>query len=316
MMMERTTRYGTDTVMVISSQDENEERKAPGAKVILWRYLLGVACVLGIAGGYTLMTLPRHGNSSYEDYWTYSSSTFVATESSSMVDLRATTSSERAGKVPPTIDHHHQHRSLLLLRHAKSSWENANRLPDEERPLLARGMEDAKRLGIYLKQHHVPVPDIIFASPSVRTKQTLHLVQRHWAHDVPVQYLHELFDDALASSSYIDIIRHSLDPAYHRVLLVGHNPAIQATALQLVGVKQDAFAPADVDDDGVLQDEVLLVDFPTAGLVEIEWRNNENKQVVHHHHHHHHLVEEDQGWDAVVHRGNGRVTMFVTPAMT
>jgi phosphohistidine phosphatase len=306
-MMERTTTYGTDTVVVaISSQDhddlDQERRIAHGAKVIFWRYLLGVACVLGIAGGYTLTTTFPGGHgppTSYDDYWTYSSSTFVAeAESSTMVALPAT-SAERAGNLPPaptTVDHNiDQHRSLLLLRHAKSSWEiaaNGKSLPDEQRPLLAQGVDDAKRLGIFLEKHDVPVPDIIYASPSVRTRQTLHLVQRHWAQNVPVLYLQDLFDDAIASSSYIDIIRRAINPAYHRVLLVGHNPAIQTTAMQLVVEKQDA----------------MLEDFPTAGLVEIEWTSNsENKND--------HVAEDKLDWNFVK-EGNGRVTMFVTPSMT
>jgi len=39
---------------------------------------------------------------------------------------------------------------LLLLRHAKSSWDDPA-LPDHDRPLTERGKKDAKRIGQLLR---------------------------------------------------------------------------------------------------------------------------------------------------------------------
>ena len=57
-------------------------------------------------------------------------------------------------------------KTLLLLRHAKSSWAD-DRLSDFDRPLNDRGREDAPRMGKLLRQHDL-VPDLIIASPAKR----------------------------------------------------------------------------------------------------------------------------------------------------
>ena len=130
--------------------------------------------------------------------------------------------------------------SLLLLRHAKSSWEDPD-LSDEQRPLNSKGINDAQRLGAFLMKHEVHFPDMILASPSVRTRQTLKLVQsNNWAADVSVEYDERLY--TLAMTSYVDFCRQ-LDPYYQRILLVGHNPAMQNTGRQLLRNKTLRFPP-------------------------------------------------------------------------
>ena len=60
-------------------------------------------------------------------------------------------------------------RRLVLLRHAKSSWEDD--LPDVERPLAPRGRRDAAEAGRWLAAH-VGRPDLVLCSTAVRTRQT------------------------------------------------------------------------------------------------------------------------------------------------
>ena len=140
-------------------------------------------------------------------------------------------------------------RSLLLLRHAKSSWDYPS-LTDEQRPLSSHGVKEAKRLGLYLKEYGIQPPEIIIASPSARTRETLDLVRRQWAADIPVVYEAELYD--LALSSYFDFIKQ-LDPALHRIMLVGHNPAIGALAWDLLSNSHHAKK------------------YPTGTFLELEW---------------------------------------------
>jgi phosphohistidine phosphatase len=121
-------------------------------------------------------------------------------------------------------------RSLLLLRHAKSSFDFPS-LTNDQRPLAERGVKAAKRLGYYLKENRIPPPEIIFVSPSVRTRATMDLVRKQWAADVPVIHDPRLYN--LTFRGYFDLVRH-LDSQYLRVLLVGHNPAMHSLARQLV----------------------------------------------------------------------------------
>jgi phosphohistidine phosphatase len=61
-------------------------------------------------------------------------------------------------------------KSLLLIRHAKSSWDNPTQ-NDFDRPLNARGLKDAPIMAQRLIDRKVKI-DAFFSSPAVRAKQT------------------------------------------------------------------------------------------------------------------------------------------------
>lgn len=61
-------------------------------------------------------------------------------------------------------------KSLLLIRHAKSSWDNPTQ-NDFDRPLNARGLKDAPVMAQRLLDRKVKI-DAFFSSPAVRAKQT------------------------------------------------------------------------------------------------------------------------------------------------
>jgi phosphohistidine phosphatase len=45
---------------------------------------------------------------------------------------------------------------VFLLRHAKSSWDNLN-ISDIDRPLNKRGIKNAKKLAIYLRNKPIEI---------------------------------------------------------------------------------------------------------------------------------------------------------------
>ena len=53
-------------------------------------------------------------------------------------------------------------KSLLILRHAKSSWKHPE-LTDHDRPLNKRGKRDASRMGEILRSEHL-IPEAIISS--------------------------------------------------------------------------------------------------------------------------------------------------------
>ena len=61
-------------------------------------------------------------------------------------------------------------RTLVMIRHAKSSWANPLQ-SDFERPLNERGQHDAPMMGERLKTLNI-MPDLVIASPAKRAKQT------------------------------------------------------------------------------------------------------------------------------------------------
>jgi len=65
-------------------------------------------------------------------------------------------------------------KNLLVLRHAKSSW-NDPALDDHERPLNKRGRRDGPRMGELVREYGL-IPDLVIASDAVRAQLTAETV--------------------------------------------------------------------------------------------------------------------------------------------
>ena len=141
-------------------------------------------------------------------------------------------------------------KTLLILRHAKSSWANPG-LDDFDRPLNKRGREAAPLMADYLTAQGLS-PDLVLCSAARRTLETWDLVSRRLEPEPPVKQLRSLY---LASSTRIlqAVQRAPGDAA--RILVIGHNPGMERLAAQLAG--PGSSGPA-LDD--------LQTKFPTAAL--------------------------------------------------
>ena len=116
---------------------------------------------------------------------------------------------------------------LLLLRHAKSSWDDPG-LSDAERPLAPRGRKAAKRLARYLEREGLR-PELVLCSPARRTRETLEAI-------LPALGSPEVgLEDGLYGADAGDLLaRLRRIPARVRcAMLVGHNPALQDLVLDL-----------------------------------------------------------------------------------
>ena len=117
--------------------------------------------------------------------------------------------------------------TLYLLRHAKSSWDDPA-LPDRERPLAPRGRRDAKRIAKHLVRLGLE-PELVVCSSAVRTRETLELVRPALGASTI-----ELEDDLYAASADELLARiHLVPDTVGSVMLIGHNPGLQALALLL-----------------------------------------------------------------------------------
>ena len=124
-------------------------------------------------------------------------------------------------------------KTLLLLRHAKSSWDDPT-LRDFDRPLSARGKRDAPRIGKALEERG-PLPDVILSSPAARAKETIEAVIQS-AHIT----ISPRFDESIygaSSSELIGVIRR-LPAESSCALLVGHNPGFEDTVSRLTGATE------------------------------------------------------------------------------
>jgi phosphohistidine phosphatase len=117
-------------------------------------------------------------------------------------------------------------KTLLLIRHAKSSWNDAS-LPDRDRPLAPRGERDAAKMSQRLSQRHVD-PDLMMCSPAVRALETARIIATGLAYKRErIAVENRLY--AASMDTLIEVIE-SLDDALDCVMLVGHNPECSALA--------------------------------------------------------------------------------------
>ncbi|MGA9856895.1 MAG: histidine phosphatase family protein [Solirubrobacteraceae bacterium] len=115
---------------------------------------------------------------------------------------------------------------LLLLRHAKSSWDDPS-LADHDRPLAPRGRKAGKRIRAYLRREQVDVA-LVLCSSARRARETLDLVAPPGA----IRIEPELY--GAAAEELLERLRHVPDEI-DAVMLIGHEPAIRELAITLVG---------------------------------------------------------------------------------
>lgn len=145
-------------------------------------------------------------------------------------------------------------KSIIFIRHAKSSWDNEN-LNDFDRPLNKRGKTDAPKVGTELmsKVNHI---DHIYSSSSKRTSQTTELL---FNNTFPVS-----FHDGLYHPSEKNVLNfiHRIEDKNNTIAIIIHNPTI-------------------TDICNNMQSDVQFTNIPTCGAVCIQF-DVENWQDVEH----------------------------------
>jgi|SRR5690348_8371193 len=111
---------------------------------------------------------------------------------------------------------------LLLIRHAKSSW-NDTSLRDIDRPLNARGKQDASDMGKRLKHKKITI-DLFVASPAKRAKKTAILFMNELgAKEDELVLIDELYEAHI--ENYENVIKNLPDKK-DTIALFAHNPGI------------------------------------------------------------------------------------------
>ena len=129
-------------------------------------------------------------------------------------------------------------KTLLVLRHAKSSW-NDPALDDHERPLNKRGRRDAPRMGELVREYGL-IPDVVISSDAVRARLTAEAVVE------AARYVGEILLDPhlyLACPADILSLLRTVREKAETVMIVGHNPGLEELVEQLTGERQDCRPP-------------------------------------------------------------------------
>ncbi len=121
-------------------------------------------------------------------------------------------------------------KTLLVLRHAKSSWKHVG-LTDHDRPLNKRGKRDAPRMGALMADEDI-VPDLILSSTAKRARTTARRAAAAAGYEGEIELREDLYH--AAPSDYIDAVA-AVSEAVQRVMVVGHNPGMESLVEVLTG---------------------------------------------------------------------------------
>lgn len=144
-------------------------------------------------------------------------------------------------------------KTLTLLRHAKSSWDDS--VPrDFDRPLNRKGERAAAAVGRHLKAEGL-VFDHVIASPAQRCVETFETFRETYGAISAPTWDKRIY---LASCMTLLDLVHEVSDGVDRLLLVGHNPGLEDLALLLVPESDASPLRATLEEK-----------FPTASVAEI-----------------------------------------------
>lgn len=121
-------------------------------------------------------------------------------------------------------------RILYLLRHAKSSWNDAT-LRDFDRPLKKRGREAAKRIGERLAAESLSKL-LVICSPAVRTRETAAIVLKSANLQAAPRFDDRIYEASLRE--LVQIVSEIPDDA-EVAIMIGHNPGFEELLAFLTG---------------------------------------------------------------------------------
>jgi len=144
-------------------------------------------------------------------------------------------------------------KTLTLLRHAKSGWDDPV-ARDFDRPLNPKGQRAAALMGRHMKSLGLTF-DHVLASPAARVTETLRHVGQGYGDELAPVWEQRVY--LASAATLLDMIRELPDAA-ESVLISGHNPGLEELVLLLSG------------DDSALRKQVEIK-FPTASLAELRF---------------------------------------------
>ena len=113
-------------------------------------------------------------------------------------------------------------KTLYLVRHAKSSWEEPG-LPDFDRPLMRKGIKKTELIVDFLQKRKTTI-DLIVSSPAVRAYETVKIIARGLHYPVnDIKTDRKIYDGY--NDRILDII-YGTSNEFNSLMISGHNPGI------------------------------------------------------------------------------------------
>lgn len=150
-------------------------------------------------------------------------------------------------------------KTLLIIRHAKSNWDNAN-ISDQDRPLNDRGRRDAPQMAQRLIKANIKI-DLFVSSPARRARTTAELFMRGYGRsENELLIVPSLYHAPVPA--FKEIIT-GLEDRFDSAALFSHNPGITAFANTLTSVRLDNMPTCSIF--AVTSLAATWSEFPTAG---------------------------------------------------
>jgi len=146
-------------------------------------------------------------------------------------------------------------KNLIVIRHAKSSWDAP--LKDIDRPLDNRGIKDAHRIALRAVKH-LPKTFLMFSSTAKRASETAIIFAQNFLYPIEnIVFKEELYT---FDENNLERIVKSLNNKYDNVILFGHNEAI-TNFVNKFG-------------------NIFIENVPTSGFVSLKF-DSDNWQFIH-----------------------------------
>ena len=120
-------------------------------------------------------------------------------------------------------------KTLTLLRHAKSGWDDPT-LRDFDRTLSAKGRRAAQAIGRHLQSEGARF-DRVLASPAQRVVETIAEIEAGYGAALSPAWDKRVY--LASSATLLDLVRET-GPEFGSLLVIGHNPGLEDLVLLLV----------------------------------------------------------------------------------
>ena len=164
-------------------------------------------------------------------------------------------------------------RTVILLRHAKSSWDSPAS-SDFQRPLNSRGIRDAPRIGAWIAEQGIR-PDAVLCSAATRAQETLAGLQTTLDLGTNITITDDLY---LATPTTAVELLSRVDDSVECSLVIAHNPGMEGLLWGLCGTDNsmptcalagielpiDSWLATDLNCQGTLQHFITPRELPPA----------------------------------------------------
>jgi len=126
-------------------------------------------------------------------------------------------------------------KTLYIIRHAKSSWENPG-LADDERPLIQKGVKRTLKIARYLKDKHIKA-DLLISSHAIRAHDTAKIIAGFIGISEDKIVISSKLYHGSADHIYNELF--GLPDSIDSVMIFGHNPTFTSFANHFLDEKID-----------------------------------------------------------------------------